>query len=117
MFSGKRVVVPLSNIEKNEIELSEIGEFELLQKGAYGIDEPKKRIAVTKEDIEIFFVPGRMFDEKGNRKGRGKGYFDRFLEKIKGKKRIVGLCYRHQLMNKLETNEWDIPVDEIILAD
>ena len=67
-----------------------------------------------REDIDIFLVPGTKFDKEGNRKGHGKGYFDRFLEEVKGKKPIVGLCYEGQIVKKLETNNWDIPMDSII---
>lgn len=114
---AKRVVVPISNIQTNEIEISEIKDLVSVHKGAYNIDEPKEKLSIKKEDIDIFFVPGRVFDKKGNRRGRGKGYFDRFLSEIKGKQKIIGLCYTHQLKDKLKTNDWDVPVDEVILAD
>ena len=109
------VVVPVS-IEKNKkLNLSKIYSTNDLIHGTYGILEPKNIISVRKEDIDIFFVPGTMFDKNGNRKGRGFGYFDRFLADIKGKKPIIGLCFEKQVVEELEVNPWDVPVDQVVV--
>jgi len=115
LSQGKIVVVPVVETKSNTMKIYHLMEFENLTTGAYGIYEPKEKIIFPKEDIDIFLVPGVMFDKEGNRKGRGKGYFDRFLADVKGKKPIVGLCYGSQMVEKLETNSWDIPVDYCIV--
>jgi 5-formyltetrahydrofolate cyclo-ligase len=33
-------------------------------------------------DIDLLIVPGCAFDSRGNRMGQGKGYYDRFIEKV-----------------------------------
>ncbi len=114
---GKIVCVPVCNVLTKELLISGLKDLKSTKKGAYGIDEPKNFIPVQKEEIDIFFVPGTLFDRKGNRKGRGEGYFDRFLKDIKGKKKIVGLCRKNQLKEKIIANSWDVPVDEVIVAD
>ena len=111
---GKTVVVPVTETRKNTMRISRLVSLEDVAVGAYGICEPTKEIEFPKEDIEIFFVPGTAFDRAGNRKGRGKGYFDRFLADIKGKKSIIGLCYKDQIVDKLIPNSWDIPADTIL---
>ena len=112
---GKTIVVPITEEKTGILCLCEISSLEDLSVGAYGICEPKKQKDFSKENIGIFFVPGTKFDKEGNRKGRGKGYFDRFLADIKGKKPIVGLCHQSQFVEKLTPNSWDIPVDSVIV--
>lgn len=114
LAQNKTVVVPIIETEKDMMRISRLATLEDLTTGAYGIYEPKEANIFPKEEIDIFLVPGTAFDKEGNRKGRGKGYFDRFLISVKGKKPIIGLCYENQIVEKLETNSWDIPVDSII---
>ena len=114
LSQNKTVVVPIIETEKDAMKISRLATLDDLTIGAYGICEPKKQKDFLKKDIDIFLVPGMVFDKVGNRKGRGKGYFDRFLADVKGKKPIVGLCYKSQIVKKLETNSWDVPVDRVI---
>ena len=114
LAQNKTVVVPIIETEKDMMRISRLATLEDLTTGAYGIYEPKEPDIFPKKDIDIFLVPGTVFDKAGNRKGRGKGYFDRFLADVKGKKPIMGLCYENQIVEKLETNSWDVPVDRII---
>ncbi len=114
LLQEKEVIVPIS-IEKNKtLGISEIISSDDLRLGTYGILEPKKIRTVDKSNIDIFFVPGTIFDKKGNRKGRGLGYFDRFLADVKGKKPIIGLCFEEQVVERLKVNPWDVPVDKVL---
>lgn len=68
-----------------------IGDLSELQIGSYGILEPKSETEIFPPDrIELILVPGLAFDERGCRMGRGKGYYDRFLENFRGK--AMGIC-------------------------
>lgn len=111
---GKTVVVPVCSNRGNKIILSKINNINDLKPSLYEILEPRNIVKFPKQDIDVFFVPGTKFDNNGNRKGRGKGYFDRFLEDLKGKKLIIGLCFENQVVENIEINQWDIPVDKII---
>lgn len=114
LLKGKRIVVPVCNVDTKTITPSEIYSQDDLTPGAYGIFEPKFIKPIAKNDIDIFFVPGTQFDKAGNRKGRGLGYFDRFLQDVKGKKPIIGLCYDGQIVKHIEPKPWDVPVDRLI---
>ena len=111
---GKTVVVPITEEKTGTLRLCKISSLEGLTVSTYGIYEPTEQKDFPKEDIDIFLVPGTAFDKAGNRKGRGKGYFDRFLADVKSKKSIVGLCYKNQIVEKIKTNSWDVPVDHVI---
>ncbi|MFP4112675.1 MAG: 5-formyltetrahydrofolate cyclo-ligase [Candidatus Woesearchaeota archaeon] len=111
---GKTVVVPRCIVEKRQMVCQGITALSDLERGAYGILEPKTNVIVPKEEIDVFVVPGKTFDEKGNRKGRGLGYFDRFLEDIKEKKPIIALSKEENIKKELSCNSWDVPVDIIL---
>ena len=53
------------------------------------------------------------FDHHGNRLGRGRGYYDRFLNAISSIYKI-GVCFHFQRVNEVPTDENDIRMDEVI---
>ena len=79
----------------------------------YPTPEPKD----NNIDVDLVIVPGVVFDEKRARYGRGKGYYDRFLEVLPKKTVIIGIAYDFQVLPykwKLKLNEYDIKMDMII---
>ena len=111
----KMVIVPISNPEDYSMKISVISSLADLKKSTYGVYEPKDERPFDKNDVDIFIVPGTCFDKQGNRKGRGKAYFDRFLKDVKGKKPIIGLCKKEQMVDCIRPNPWDVPVDEVVV--
>jgi 5-formyltetrahydrofolate cyclo-ligase len=101
LAGGKRVFVPYCRKATEDIGVSEIADpGRDLIKGVYGIPEPREELrkaGTAPTGIDLFIIPGISFDHKLNRLGRGKGYFDRFLKDIKGKKPIIGLCFSEQI--------------------
>lgn len=79
--------------------------------GDFNIMEPQGKPYNGKIDVVI--VPGMAFDPNGNRLGRGKGYYDRFLEQHPEAKRI-GICYDFQYVSEIPTEPTDITMNEII---
>lgn len=81
--------------------------------GAFHIEEPMGDETTDVADMELIVVPGVAFDRKGNRVGRGKGYYDRLLPRSKAVK--VGVGYDFQLIDEdLETEPHDARVDVVI---
>jgi 5-formyltetrahydrofolate cyclo-ligase len=117
---GKKVVVTmiLAN-EKKRIPTQLIDPKKQLEKGPYGIYQPKKQFMrkIMLKTIDLIIVPGVAFDRRGNRLGRGGGYFDRFLAKLKKRNvPIIGLAFKFQILNKLPVFSHDIPVNKLIFA-
>lgn len=79
--------------------------------GDFNILEPQNEPYNGSYDLIV--VPGVAFDRNGNRIGRGKGYYDRFLCKHLDVKRI-GICFDFQLVDNVPTEDNDIKMDEII---
>lgn len=85
---------------------------ELVEKSEYGRNffEPS---SLASEGIpKVVLVPGLLFDKQGNRLGRGKGYYDRYLESFGGLK--IGICFELQLKDLLPVDSHDQKVDWII---
>ena len=64
-------------------------------------------------DIDFIVVPGVAFDAKGNRLGRGKGYYDRLLPRIPSAYK-AGICFPFQLVEEVPAESFDIRMDIII---
>ena len=79
--------------------------------GDFNILEPQNEAYTG--DFDLIVVPGVAFDKQGNRLGRGKGYYDRFLCQHQKVKKI-GICFDFQLVDNVPVEETDIPMDEII---
>ncbi|WP_337251765.1 5-formyltetrahydrofolate cyclo-ligase [Maribacter halichondriae] len=56
-----------------------------------GVPEPVDGIEIDPMKIDVVFVPLLAFDEKGNRVGYGKGFYDDFLSKCRPNVVKVGL--------------------------
>lgn len=112
---GKRVYVPITDIKKKKLVISELENFDKeLEISTYNILEPKKkylRIA-DKKILDMVIVPGVAFDLKGHRIGYGGGYYDRFLNDFKKIK--IGLSFESQIVKNVPAEETDIMVDMVI---
>jgi 5-formyltetrahydrofolate cyclo-ligase len=86
---------------------------EPLRINRYGIPEPiSKKINYP----EILLIPLVAFDGNLNRLGYGGGYYDRYLEKMNRKKKIlkIGLAFHFQKIKKVPINDYDKKLDYII---
>lgn len=109
-FSTKRVIVPL--LKDDEILPIEIGSWEELERGAYGILEPPDKEPFPLDLIDIVLVPGIAFDEKGNRIGHGLGYYDKFLRRFNGIK--IALAFDFQVLKEIPSLDHDKKVDLVV---
>jgi len=113
LFSqGKRLLLP-EVIDDERMRLRIYSGRESLHEGAFGILEPTGEIFTDYSEIELAVIPGMAFDAKGNRLGRGKGYYDRFLPLIPQAYKL-GICFPFQKLESIPTDENDIPVDEVL---
>ena len=70
---GKKIAVPACDIKAKKIKPCLLRNLENrhLKKGAYGISEPFAPRPIDPARIDLFIVPGLVFDFSGNRVGRG----------------------------------------------
>ena len=79
-------------------------------KGSYGIQEPLGDVYFGK--INTVIVPMCAFDEKCNRLGFGKGFYDRFLSERECLK--IGVAFSCQKTDFIETKPTDVKMDYIV---
>ena len=80
--------------------------------GAFRIEEPDGDDVVDPSEMDLIVVPAVAYDRRGNRIGRGKGYYDRLLSGIRAT--TVGVCYDFQMVEDFEADIHDVPVDYVI---
>lgn len=66
------------------------------------------KLPISINDIAVLIVPGVAFDRRGNRLGRGKGYYDRFLASIPPNQILtIGIGLDSQLFEEIPVDEHD----------
>lgn len=80
--------------------------------GAFRIEEPTGDDCEDVDTMEMIIVPAVAFDRRCNRVGRGKGYYDRLLKKSRAI--TVGVGYDFQMVDQIDTDYFDVPVDIVI---
>ena len=89
------------------------------EKGPYGIPEPPSLAGVEPrtKGWDIIVVPGLAFDRRGNRLGRGFGYYDRYLGGLPENARRVGLTFAGQLVPEVPVDARDVPVHTLVTEE
>ena len=67
--------------------------------------------------IDLIVAPGVAFDGKGNRLGRGAGYYDRFLARPGLRAAICALAFECQMADAIVSEAHDRPIDMILTED
>ena len=71
--------------------------------------------------LDLILMPGLGFTRSGDRLGRGKGYYDTYLEKYQkqfGKKpTTIALAFFEQICDTIPTTELDVPVDVVLFEN
>lgn len=83
-----------------------------LELGAFHIEEPTGTNTIDPNELELIIVPGVAYDRKGNRLGRGKGFYDRLLSDIDATK--IGVGYEFQLFDEIPAESHDVKMDAVI---
>lgn len=112
---GKIVAVPVC-IKNRIIRPCRLDSNIRLKKGPYGISEPAIKRFIDIKDLDLVVVPGVAFDRKGSRLGRGKGYYDYFLNKLPKKVASVGLAFDFQTLPFIPATKTDVSVKRVIFA-
>lgn len=85
---------------------------------ALGMKQLNSRQLLWASELDIIFCPLVAADLNGNRMGMGGGFYDSTLKDVNriGRNRtlIIGWCYDFQLVDRLERQPWDVPLDGLI---
>lgn len=116
---GEGVQILLPKVQGTDLLICPLNQANAVIKGAFGIDEPTSD-AWSREKLEeltdwVVLVPGLAFDRRGGRLGRGKGFYDRFLNAYPNAYPI-GVCYAEQVVEDVKMEEHDIRMREMIIV-
>lgn len=130
---GKTVYVPQvgANFELADMEMIQCPSTPDFHKAwptnKWKIPEPPadmERLVAQPGDLDLLIVPGLAFDQKGGRCGQGKGYYDRFIAKMRQggggsapgeKPRLVAVGMEPQLVESIPTHEHDFTMEAVVL--
>jgi 5-formyltetrahydrofolate cyclo-ligase len=113
---GKIVAVPVCKRVGLSIKPCILDGHGGMRKGPYGVVEPAVKRPVRIRDLNLIIVPGLAFDKKGNRLGRGKGYYDRFLSSLPKDTPSIGLAFDFQILPSVPTVSHDVSVSKVLSA-
>ncbi len=110
---GKQVAVP--KCYGDEMRFIYLTDFSQVEKGYCGIPEPIADEPIADDRTALVLMPGLAFDQEGHRIGYGGGFYDKFLA-LEPEHPTIALCYGFQMVEHLETEAFDVPVDSVLWA-
>ena len=112
-WSGEKTVLLPVMREGCDLELREYRPGCTMNAAEFCIREPEGE-AFPLEHVDLILVPGMAFDRRGNRLGRGKGYYDRLLARMPAVK--IGVCFAFQHLDHVPVDNRDVPMDRVVSA-
>ncbi len=110
-----RVLAPQVSWEQRRMLPIEIQSLsDNLSKSPLGVREPAKGAPIPVSHIDMVIVPALGYDESGNRIGRGRGFYDRFLSHLDWHGIACGLAFEEQVVDHVPTSDHDRPVDMLV---
>lgn len=77
------------------------------------------------DGLDYIIVPGLAFTKRGERLGRGKGYYDKYLKELQlfnAERNLkpaysVGLAFMEQIVDELPISEHDFKLDRVFYPE
>ena len=107
----KNIVLSKSDFSTREMTHFLLTDNTIIKKNKYDIPEPVDGLEVPVSKIDVVFVPLLAFDEKGNRVGYGKGFYDKFLAECKPEILKIGLSFFESELSISDVLDTDIQLD------
>lgn len=115
---GDSLYLPV--FSRGELAFRKVIELADLSPGIFTIPEPKATSPELHDDpLDFALIPGRAFDRRGGRLGRGNGGFDRWISKQRESHpdtRFVGVCLECQLVKEVPMEAHDQRMDAVATA-
>ncbi len=118
LSQGKTICLPRFK-DAEHYDMTVVRSLEQFPNQVFGIPEPDSSAQVAADEQlknAVWLIPGVVFDPACNRLGRGKGVYDRLLERQQPKL-AIGIFYECQKCGKVPVMNHDRPLDVIITED
>lgn len=112
----KIVCAPKIDWDRHDMSAVEINTFDddEFGNGERPVRSPRSDQPVVPEMIDLVITPGLAFDTLGHRLGRGGGYYDRFLLRLRPESQWIGMAFHCQLLPDIPTGDNDISLDRLV---
>lgn len=107
---GVKLVAP--RIDSSDMRFLPFTPSDTLSQNQWGIREPDGATYTEETQMSVALVPLVAFTERGDRLGRGKGFYDRYFSR--GETMLVGIGHELQRVVSLERKPWDRPLDAVV---
>ncbi|XP_032379529.1 5-formyltetrahydrofolate cyclo-ligase [Etheostoma spectabile] len=123
---GKSCFIPRYQSSSNHMDmlkLNSLQDIETLPLTSWNIRQPaeedtSREEALSTGGLDLILMPGLGFDESGKRLGRGKGFYDVYLERCirhpQGKPYTIALSFKEQLCQEIPVDDNDVLIDEVL---
>ncbi|XP_078386597.1 5-formyltetrahydrofolate cyclo-ligase [Cetorhinus maximus] len=122
---GKECFIPRYKSRSNHMDMVKLAsaeEIHHLPLTSWNIRQPAEdglpEEALTSGGLDLILMPGLGFDKHGNRLGRGKGYYDTYLERClqhsRGRPYTIALAFKEQICDQVPVTETDKQIDEVL---
>ena len=83
--------------------------------GKFKIFEPKNSVTQNINELDLVIVPALCVDQKGNRIGYGKGYYDKFLKNLnRNKTKVLVAIWDDFIIEEINPDIFDEKIDFIV---
>lgn len=127
MFSaGKSCFIPRYQRHSSHMDMLRLGSEEEIHRlpltswniRQHGEDRGAGEEALEAGGLDLILMPGLGFDLTGRRLGRGKGFYDTYLERCmkhpSGKPYTIALAYSEQICEQVPVDQRDVLIDEVL---
>jgi len=126
---NKKCYIPryFNNSNKMDmVRLTDIEDYNNLPRTKWNIKQPdeneqRENALDSKDGLDFILIPGLAFTVKGERCGRGKGYYDTFLSSVKSKQQklpfTAALAFKQQVIDYVPTDDHDVKIDVVLFSE
>ncbi|MFY8030941.1 MAG: 5-formyltetrahydrofolate cyclo-ligase [Devosia sp.] len=115
MDDGQPVCLPVVLGEGQPLELRHWRDGAALYPSGFGTLAPDELAPVVVPDVMLMPLLG--FDKHGTRLGYGGGYYDRTLQSLARRPRLVGFAFSAQAFDFIPREPHDVPLDAVVTED
>jgi 5-formyltetrahydrofolate cyclo-ligase len=112
--AGATVCLSKSNLEDHSMDLFQYEIGTKIIQNAWGIPEPRNGAIISPQKVDVVIIPLLISDEKGNRVGYGKGFYDRFLSQCRPDVLKIGLNFFDEFVRIDNVDENDVPLNYLV---
>lgn len=106
------------------LKLHSMEDYQSLPVTKWNIKQPaadeQREEALSSGGLDLIIMPGLGFTKDGDRIGRGKGYYDTYLQRCSehksGMPKTIAVAFKEQILENIPTTESDKKVDHVLFG-